>query len=205
MVTLGLGLANQAAQDTSEGDGLVHGAARRSRSQRLKMEGQVVLDGSAGLDGFNLEGGADVGQGGGTEGQRFGVVLLPSLVFGAEVEGARVLEVGGEHDGLVPGFSGKLDAQVPSVESHKDKVEVLRIEVLGSKGIEAIDRVPEGSGISNVFPRQGCQACCRAQSDRQHAGFCGLGNATLTAQGRDGSIDRLDEDTFVVQLERGSN
>lgn len=84
------------------------------------------------------------------------MVLLPSLIFGAEVEGTRVLKVGGEHNGLVSGFSGKLDAQVPGVEGHKDEIEVLRVKMLGGESIEAIDSVPESTSISNVFPSQSC-------------------------------------------------
>ncbi len=81
-----LGLVDQSAEDTCEGDGLLHGAAGRCGSQGLQVEGQVVLDGGAGGDGLNLEGGTDVGEHGWTEWQGFGVVLLPSLVLGAEVE-----------------------------------------------------------------------------------------------------------------------
>lgn len=126
-----------------------------------------MLDGCARLDGLDLEGGADVGERGGTEGQRLGVVLLPSLVLGAEVEGARMLEVGGEDNGLVPGFSGELDTQVPSVEGDEDEVEVLRVEMLGGEGVKAIDSVPEGTSVTNVLPSQGCQACYWTQSGQR--------------------------------------
>lgn len=126
-----------------------------------------MLDGSARLDSLDLQGCADVSQRGGSEGQRFGVVLLPSLVLGAEVEGTRMLEIRWKYNGLVAGFSGKLDAQVPCVESHKDEVEILRVEMLGGKGIEAINSVPEGTSISNVLPGQGCQACYQTQDGQR--------------------------------------
>lgn len=63
-----LRLADQTAKDSCKGDGLLHGATRRGGSQSLQVERQVVLDGSRGLDGLNLKGSTDVGQGTGAEG-----------------------------------------------------------------------------------------------------------------------------------------
>ena len=94
------------------------------------MERKVVLNRGARLDGFHLEGSADVREGRRAEWQRLGMVLLPSLVFGAEIKGSGVLQVRGEHNSLVAGFSGKLHAKVPGIERHEDKIEVLRREVL---------------------------------------------------------------------------
>lgn len=162
-----LRLANKAAEDAGEGNGLLHGTTRRGGSQGLEVEGQVVLDGSAGLDGLNLEGGADVGEHGGAKGQRLGVVLLPALVFGSQVEGSGVLKIGGEDDGLVAGLAGKLDAEVPGIEGDKGKVEVLGSQVLGSKGVESRDGVSKGSRVSDVLPSEGGQARCE---DRRLAG-----------------------------------
>jgi hypothetical protein len=54
------------------------------------------------------------------------VVLLPSLVFGTELEGAGVLQIGGKHDRLVAGLAGELDPQIPGLEGNEDEVEVLR-------------------------------------------------------------------------------
>ncbi len=152
-----LGLANQAAEHAGQGDSLLHGPAGRRRSQGLQVEGQVVLDGGAGLDSLDLQGSTDVGQRGGPEGERLRMVLLPSLVFGAELEGARVLEVGGQDDRLVAGLAGELDAQVPGLEGDEDEVEVLRGEVLRGEGVEAVDGVPEGAGVPDVLPGQGGQ------------------------------------------------
>lgn len=94
------------------------------------MEGQVVLNGSTRLDSLYLQGRADVGQGRWAKRQRFGMVLLPSLVLGSQVEGAGVLEVWWKHDGLVASFAGKLDAQIPCIEGNEDEVQVLRVELL---------------------------------------------------------------------------
>ena len=85
-------------------------------------------------------------------------MLLPSLVFLAEVESAGVLEVWGQDDGLVAGLAGKLDTEVPSVEGDKDEVEILRREVFRGKGIETVDSVTEAAGIANMLPSQGGQA-----------------------------------------------
>ena len=150
-----LGLADQAAENTSEGDSLVHGSAGRSRGEGLEMEGQVVLDGRAGLHGLHLEGGADVGQRRRAEWQGLGMMLLPALVLGAQVESPRVLKVRRQHDRLVPGLAGKLDAKIPRIQSHENKVEVLGGQVLGSEGIEPIDGISEGSRVPNMLPSEG--------------------------------------------------
>lgn len=68
MFLRGLRLANQATEDTSKGNCLLHGTSRRGGSQGLQMEWQVVLDGGARLDGLDLEGSADVGQHRGAKG-----------------------------------------------------------------------------------------------------------------------------------------
>ena len=83
-----LGLANQTAENASQSDSLLHGTARRSRGQGLQVEREVMLDGGARLHGLHLESRTDVGQRRGPKGKRLGMVLLPSLVLLAEVEGA---------------------------------------------------------------------------------------------------------------------
>lgn len=153
-----LGLVDQSAQDASKGDGLLHGAAWGRWCQGLQVERQVVLDGGAGGDGLNLERGTDVGEHGWPEWQGFGVVLLPSLVLGAEVECAGVLEVWWQDDGLVAGLTGKLDAEIPRVEGDEREVEVLRGQVLGGECVEAGDGITESARIADVLPRQCCQA-----------------------------------------------
>lgn len=104
----GLGLADQTPKDTGESDGLFHSTARRSGSQCLQVEGQVVLDGSRGLNGLNLESGANVGEGAGSERQRLGVVGLPALIFGTQVESTGMLQIGGQRHSLITGLAGQL-------------------------------------------------------------------------------------------------
>jgi hypothetical protein len=122
------------------------------------MEGQVMLDRCAALDGLDLQGSTDVRQRRGSEGERLGVVLLPSLVFGTEVESTRVLEIGRKNNGLVAGFPRKLDSEVPGVEGDEDKVEVLRGQVLRGKRIESVDSISKGTSVTYVLPGQGGQA-----------------------------------------------
>ena len=153
-----LGLADQPAKDASKGDGLLHGTPGRGGSQSLQMERKVMLDRGGGLDGLDLEGSADVGKVAGAERQGLGVVLLPALVFSAQVESTAVLEVRRQDDGLVAGFPGQLDAHVPRVEGHKGEFEVLGEEVLLGKGVEAVDGIAEGSCRADVFPGEGSQA-----------------------------------------------
>lgn len=181
-----------------------------------------MLDGGARLYGLYLQGGTDVGQRRRAERKRFRVVLLPSLVLGPEVEGAGVLEIGGQYNGLVAGLAGQLNTQVPGVESDENEVQVLRVELLGRKGVETVHSIPEVAGISDVFPGQGGQARCqgggtispRAKASgsndmarlegsrrRQVDGQEAVGNKmVLTAERGDGRVDRLDEDALVVQL-----
>lgn len=211
-----LGLADQAAEHASERHGFLHGTAGRRRGQSLQVEGEVVLDGGARLHSFNLEGGTDVGQRRGPEGQRLGVVLLPPLVFGAELEGPRMLQVGGQHDRLVARLARELDAQVPCLQGDEDEIQVLRRQVLRGEGIEAVDGVPEGAGVPHMFPRQGGQARWRASVSRDgpakrstgrrrighRRGGLGLdGWGGLTAQRSDRGVDGLDKHALAVKLQ----
>lgn len=82
------------------------------------------------------------------------MVLLPALVFSSQVEGARVLQIGRQHDGLVASFPRELNSQIPGIERDEDKVEVLGRQILGSKRVESTDSIPKSTGISNVFPGQ---------------------------------------------------
>ena len=167
MLMSGLRLANQAAQDTGKGDSFLHSTARRRRSKSLQMEGQVVLDGSAALDSLHLKSRADVSKRRGAERQRLGVMLLPSLVFGAQIESARMLQVGGKDNGLIAGFPRELDAQIPSLEGDENEVEVGASQVFGSKSIEAVDGIPEGTGVADMFPREGRQARCWVRGQQE--------------------------------------
>lgn len=138
-----------------------------------------MLDWGTRLDRFDLEGGAYIGEHRGTEGQRLGVVLLPALILGSQIKGARVLQVRWKHNRLVTGLAWELHAKVPGIEGDEDKVEILGREVLGSKGVEAVHGVSEGAGVSHMFPRQGSKA---------------------RAKGGDGRVDGLDEHAFAVYL-----
>jgi hypothetical protein len=107
------------------------------------------------------------------------VVLLPSLVFGAKIEGSGVLQVRWEDDCLIAGFAGKLNSKIPAVEGDEGEVEWLWDEMLGGKGIESVYRIPEGTCIANVFPGK----CCQARAER-----------------RNWSIDGLDQHAFPMEL-----
>lgn len=70
-----------------------------------------------------------------------------------------MLQVGGQHNGLVTGLTGKLHSQIPAIKGDERKLKVLGQEVVLSKGIEAIDRIAKCSGITDLVPRQSGQAC----------------------------------------------
>lgn len=93
-------------------------------------------------------------------------MLLPALVFGAKVEGPRVLEICRQHDSFVTGLPRKLNAQVPGIESHKGEFGVLVYQVLLSKRIKAVDRITECPSCANMFPGERRQACCGIFSRR---------------------------------------
>jgi hypothetical protein len=120
------------------------------------MKRQVMLDRGTRLDRLDLEGSAYVGEHGRTERKGLGMMLLPALVLSSQIKGARVLQVGGEDNGLVTSFTWQLDTKVPGIESDEDEVEVLRGQMLRGEGIEAIDGVSKGTGVSHMFPGQGC-------------------------------------------------
>jgi len=90
------------------------------------------------------------------------MVLLPSLVLGSEIKGARVLQIWGQNHSFVTGFTGKLNSKIPGIEGHEGEVEVLRDKVLRGKRIEAVDRITESSCIADMLPGEGRQACYRA-------------------------------------------
>jgi hypothetical protein len=71
--------------------------------------------------------------------------------------------------------------------------------VLLGESIESGDRIAESTCRADVLPCEGSQACCTNWS----AKFGGHGVSLaekLTAERRDRSVDRLDEDAFTVQL-----
>lgn len=174
-----LGLANETTENTGKGDSLLHRPTGRSWGESLQVERKVVLDGSTGLDWLDLKSGADVGEHGRPEGKRLGMMLLPSLVFSAEVEGTGVLEVGRKDYSLIPSFARKLDTEVPGIEGDEDELKVLRRQVLDGKGIETVNGVPECAGIADMLPGEGGEA---------------------RAERRNRSVNGLDEYAFTVQL-----
>ena len=80
------------------------------------------------------------------------MVLLPSLIFGSQIEGARMLQIRRQHDGLVTSLAGKLDTQIPGVKGNKNELEVISRQVLVGELIESGDRVSKGSRVSDMFP-----------------------------------------------------
>lgn len=99
------------------------------------------------------------------------MVLLPALVFSSQVEGARVLQIGRQHDSLVASFSRELNSQIPGIERDEDKVEVLGRQILGSKRVESTDSIPKSTGISNVFPGQSREARCEEKTSQVSPSF----------------------------------
>ena len=153
-----LRLADQATKHTGESDRFLHGPAGRSGGQSLQVERKVVLNRGGRLNGLDLKGSADVGEGAGTERQRLGMMGLPALIFSSQVESAGMLQVCGQHDGLVAGLAGQLHPQIPRVQRHKSKLEVFASEVFLGEGVESRDGIPEGPCGANVFPCQSGQA-----------------------------------------------
>jgi hypothetical protein len=48
-----------------------------------------------------------------------------------------------------------LYTKIPGVEGHERELQVLGDEVFLSKGIEAIDGIPESSSVADIFPSEG--------------------------------------------------
>lgn len=82
-------------------------------------------------------------------------MLLPAHVLGAQVKGARVLQVGRQHDGLVTGLTRQLHSHVPCVERDKGKVKTGSQQMFVSKGVEARDGVAERAGGDDVVDSEG--------------------------------------------------
>lgn len=129
------------------------------------------------------------------------MVGLPSCVFRPEIKGPRVLQVGWQDDGLVSGFPGQLDAEIPGVESDKGKVEVLGDQVLLGKAVEAVDGVPEGASRTHMFPGQRGEARWTLLA---RGTYPEVRRRRLTAERSNGGVDRADEDAFAVELGRVS-
>ena len=84
-------------------------------------------------------------------------MLLPSLVFDAEVKGFRVLKVWWQHNGFIASFTGQLNSEIPRVKGNKGEVEVLSGQMFLCKRIEAVDCIAESPCIADMFPSKSCQ------------------------------------------------
>lgn len=153
-----LRLGNQAAENPGKSDCLLHGTAWRSWCQSLEVEWQVVLDWGRCGDWLNLEGGADVGEHRWAEWERLWVVLLPSLVLGAEIESTGVLEVWWKDNGLIASLTWKLNTEIPRIERDEREIEVLGGQILVGECIETGNGISESACIADVLPGKGSKA-----------------------------------------------
>ena len=83
---------------------------------------------------------------------------MPALVFGAEIERARMLQIRRQDHGLVTGRTWKLHPEVPAVKRDEGKLQVLGEQVLLGKGVEAVDGVTESASVPNLVPSERRQA-----------------------------------------------
>jgi hypothetical protein len=84
------------------------------------------------------------------------------LVFSAEVEGAGVLKVRRQDDGLVTGLTRQLDPQIPCIQGHKRKFQVVSQEMLLCELVKPVDGFAESAGMLDMFPSQSSQARCES-------------------------------------------
>ena len=54
-----------------------------------------------------------------------------------------MLEVWGQDDGFVPRFAGKLDAEIPRIESDERELEVVGQQMFLRERIKAVNRIAE--------------------------------------------------------------
>ena len=87
-------------------------------------------------------------------------MLLPALIFGAEVEGARVLQVRRQHDRLVSSFTRQLNPQVPGIQGDKRKLQVVSEEVFLCELIKPVDGFAESARVLDMLPGERRQARC---------------------------------------------
>lgn len=92
------------------------------------------------------------------------MVLLPSLVFRAQVKGDRVLKVHWENNGFVTGLARHLDSKIPSVEGDERPfgtvLSIARLEVMVVEGVETMYCGLEVAGVAHLIPRQGSKTSC---------------------------------------------
>lgn len=166
------------------------------------MEGEIMFDRSRGLDRLDFQCCANVRKCTGAKRKRLGMVCLPSLVFGPQIERARMLEVGGQHNSFVTSFTGKLDSQVPRIQSDKSELEVVREQVFLCEGVETIDRITKGPGVADLVPGQSGETrwwkiFTSANKLRLHGK---LSRIELTAESCDRGVDGFHQDAFAMQL-----
>jgi hypothetical protein len=203
MLMCWLRLADQATQDARESNSLLHGTAGRCGRQCLEVEWQVVLDRGTRRDWLDLESSTDVGEHGWAEWERFGVVLLPSLVFRSQVKGARVLEIWRQNNGLVASLARKLNTEIPRVKRDEREIQVLGGQMFGGKSIEAADGIAESACIADMLPGQSGEAGYRREeTSALRRVSCSRSEYVreLTAERSDRGVDRLDKDAFAVEL-----
>lgn len=153
-----LALANKTSKYACKRDSLFHSPAGGCRGECLEVKGKVVLDGRGRLHRLNLERCADVGKRAGTKREALGVVSLPPLVFGAQIESTRVLEVGWEYNGLIARFARQLDAEVPRIECDEGKFKVLGNYVFLCKIGKPFYGISERSSVPDLVPGESGQA-----------------------------------------------
>jgi hypothetical protein len=119
------------------------------------VKGQIVFDRSGGLHGLYFQGGADIRQRTGCKGQRLGVVSLPALVFGAQVEASRVLQIWGQYNSLITSFSRQLNTQVPGIEGDKSEFQLLLKQAFLRESIDAVNGISEAACVADLVPGQG--------------------------------------------------
>lgn len=100
----------------------------------------------------------NVGERGGSKGQRLRMVLLPSRILTSKFKTFWMLKVSWQSDCFITRFTRDLNTQIPSVQ--RDKSECLggTEDVFLDKGVDALDRFSKTSRILDMIPRQSCRA-----------------------------------------------
>lgn len=165
-----LRLVDEPTENASQRYSFFYSPTRRSWRKSLQVEGEVVLDRGTGLYRLDLQSSTDIGKRRRSEGQRLRVVLLPSLIFGSQIERARMLEVRRQHNVFIATFSRKLDTEIPSLQCYEHKLEVLGEQMLVGKGVKSADSIVEGASVPDMFPGQGSQASYITEVGQQPSG-----------------------------------
>lgn len=86
------------------------------------------------------------------------MVCLPQLILVSQIEGARMLQVRGQDDGLISRLARQLYAEIPGVEGDEDGLELLVGNPLLVELREPVNGLAKGSSVADVLPGQGGQA-----------------------------------------------